>query len=316
MSKELIMRQIKRKKRRDRDRKFKRIRNITLGLIAVVSLSFFISTNLPNSSSVNADTAKIIENNDKAQASKFEKADPKVSQDQTYTDKLQAYKKVGQEASVYSSQSVDSKVLLNLTPGEYVKFYGSQGGWAKVSYKTLQGYVNRNSLIDLEEKQLKVVDGTLLVSKQYTVPEDFKTAFDVDTESAMMVMLESARREGIELSVGNRYLDSDSDFFSKSKSLENNSDLAVPDASNSELRTGLAIEILAADARVNVDFTNSKEFEWLKSNSYKYGFVLRYPESKVDITGFLGNDHIYRYVGVDLAKDMYQKQATFEEYFK
>ena len=62
-------------------------------------------------------------------------------------------------------------------------------------------------------------------------------------------------------------------------------------------------------------FAESKEFEWMKNNAYKYGFILRYPEYKENITGFKYEPWHYRYVGKEVAKYIYENKLSLEEYF-
>ena len=57
-----------------------------------------------------------------------------------------------------------------------------------------------------------------------------------------------------------------------------------------------------------------KEYEWLVNNSYKYGFILRYPEGKEKITGYMYEEWHYRYLGKDVAKDVYDSKLTYDEY--
>ena len=84
----------------------------------------------------------------------------------------------------------------------------------------------------------------------------------------------------------------------------------------SEHQTGLAIDILSSDYQ-NLDdgFENSKGFEWLINNCYKYGFILRYLEGKEDITGYNYEPWHFRYIGnVEIAKDIMERGIVFEEY--
>lgn len=80
----------------------------------------------------------------------------------------------------------------------------------------------------------------------------------------------------------------------------------------SEHQTGLALDVAS---KSNSIFEQSKEFTWMKENAYKYGFVLRFPKNKVDITGFKYEAWHYRYVGKDIAKYMYDNDLTFDEYY-
>ena len=53
----------------------------------------------------------------------------------------------------------------------------------------------------------------------------------------------------------------------------------------------------------------------MKDNCYKYGFILRYPKGKEDITGYRYEAWHYRYVGVEIATYIYENDITFEEYY-
>ena len=79
----------------------------------------------------------------------------------------------------------------------------------------------------------------------------------------------------------------------------------------SEHETGLAIDVKSLNSDI---FANSKEFKWMKDNSYKYGFILRYPEGKEHLTGYNYESWHYRYVGKKIAKYIYENEITFEEY--
>ena len=56
--------------------------------------------------------------------------------------------------------------------------------------------------------------------------------------------------------------------------------------------------------------------QWLMANCYKYGFILRYPADKSDITEISYEPWHYRYVGVEAATEMYQKHLCLEEYLE
>ena len=53
------------------------------------------------------------------------------------------------------------------------------------------------------------------------------------------------------------------------------------------------------------EFENTDEFKWLQKNAYKYGFILRYPKNKENITGYEYESWHYRYVGEKVAKEIY-----------
>jgi D-alanyl-D-alanine carboxypeptidase len=63
-------------------------------------------------------------------------------------------------------------------------------------------------------------------------------------------------------------------------------------------------------------FETTEAFSWLKENSWKYGFVLRYPEEKENITGYVYESWHYRFVGLEVASIMHQTGLCYEEYLE
>lgn len=92
--------------------------------------------------------------------------------------------------------------------------------------------------------------------------------------------------------------------------------IALPGAS--EHQTGLAVDFAIYENDIyNDDIKeDDKEAIWLKDNAWKYGFILRYPKGKEDITGFNFEPWHYRFVGLELALELYQTNQTLEEYKK
>ncbi len=84
---------------------------------------------------------------------------------------------------------------------------------------------------------------------------------------------------------------------------------------HSEHQTGLVIDIEGSIGKYS-DFETTEEFIWMKENAYKYGFILRYPKNKKNITGFKYEPWHYRYVGKDVAKIIHENNITLEEYHK
>ena len=62
-------------------------------------------------------------------------------------------------------------------------------------------------------------------------------------------------------------------------------------------------------------FIYSKEYEWMKNNAHKYGFILRYEKDKEHITGYNAEAWHFRYVGEEVAKYIYENKITYEEYY-
>lgn len=89
--------------------------------------------------------------------------------------------------------------------------------------------------------------------------------------------------------------------------------IAIPGTSEHE--TGLAVDIVTVENQ-NLDNSqlNSACQKWMMEHCYDYGFILRYPEDKVKITGIDFEPWHYRYVGYDIAQYIKQKGICLEEY--
>ena len=83
--------------------------------------------------------------------------------------------------------------------------------------------------------------------------------------------------------------------------------VAQPGTSEHEL--GIAVDINGA-----AGVSDETVYQWLLANAYKYGFILRYPSGKEDITGIDYEPWHYRYVGEQAALDIHTRQITLEEY--
>ncbi len=136
-------------------------------------------------------------------------------------------------------------------------------------------------------------------------------------------MYNAALNDNITLKINNAYRSKDEQnqiFESKMNAYENEgytkekayeqTTLTVQVPGYSEHETGLAIDF---SNEGHYD-ENEKMWEWLKNNAYKYGFILRYPEDKYEITKINYEPWHYRYVGKKAAKDITNKNLTLEEY--
>ncbi len=84
---------------------------------------------------------------------------------------------------------------------------------------------------------------------------------------------------------------------------------------SSEHSTGLAVDILNTSYReANDGYGDTLAGKWMYQNAYKYGFILRYPENKTHITGVMYEPWHYRYVGKEVAKEIYEREICLEEY--
>ena len=89
--------------------------------------------------------------------------------------------------------------------------------------------------------------------------------------------------------------------------------VAYPETSEHQL--GLALDIVDVSyQQLDTEQENTPVQQWLLKNSWKYGFVLRYPTDKSNITGIIYEPWHYRYVGKEAAAEMYENKLCLEEY--
>ena len=85
----------------------------------------------------------------------------------------------------------------------------------------------------------------------------------------------------------------------------------------SEHQTGLAMDLTneeGSEGKLKVDFGQTKEGQWVKSNAQNFGFIMRYPKEKEDVTGYRCESWHIRYVGVKVAKEIFNKHMVLEEF--
>lgn len=87
-------------------------------------------------------------------------------------------------------------------------------------------------------------------------------------------------------------------------------------AGTSEHQTGLCVDLITAETGDSLSrlFEDTAAFAWLSENAYRFGFILRYPEDKEDVTGYTYEPWHYRFVGREAATDIHFADLTLEEY--
>lgn len=89
--------------------------------------------------------------------------------------------------------------------------------------------------------------------------------------------------------------------------------VALPGAS--EHQTGMAADVGLVNLPDDQTFGDTEASVWVTDNAHRYGFILRYPPDKADITGYGNEPWHLRYVGIDLAGELFATDLTMEEYF-
>ena len=158
------------------------------------------------------------------------------------------------------------------------------------------------------------VDGVLIVNKSYSLPEDYNPGLDATTEEAFNQLSADATQEGLNLYIG-------SDFRSYSYQVEvyesycetygwQQADTFSARPGYSEHQTGLTIDCNTIDDA----FGQTEEAVWLADHCADYGFIIRFPDGKENITGYQYEPWHIRYVGVDIAREIMSKGLCLEEY--
>lgn len=143
-----------------------------------------------------------------------------------------------------------------------------------------------------------------------------KNYMEKEAAMALEEMFNAAKGEGINLIAvsGYRSYDYQRNLYERSVR-ENGIDQMGSAAPNeSEHRTGLAMDITGTSGgTIEEWFGKTKEGKWLAQNCYKYGYIIRYPENKTHITGYIYEPWHVRYVGKDLASKIHSSGLTMEE---
>lgn len=136
-----------------------------------------------------------------------------------------------------------------------------------------------------------------------------------DAREAFEKMCEAATKDNIYIYAGSGYRSYQTQLYLYNTYVKRDGFKAAETysarASYSEHQTGLAMDVANKSGFIS---KNDKEYDWLVKNSYKYGFILRYPEDKENITGYMYEEWHYRYLGTTLAKEVYDSGLTYDEY--
>lgn len=180
----------------------------------------------------------------------------------------------------------------------------------------------------------------VIVNKQRPLPETYrpanlqqpnvrlnsqKTADEVslrnDAIEPLQALFTAAQSEGLALMLasGFRSVELQTTYYnSLVRSLgQTEADRVSAKPGTSEHQTGLALDIAPASRHCYIEncFATTAEGIWLAAHAHTYGFILRYPQNKEAVTGYAYEPWHFRYVGTDLAAELYAQAKTMEEFF-
>jgi D-alanyl-D-alanine carboxypeptidase len=247
--------------------------------------------------------------------------------------------------TVYKEPAANSEKISTLNFGEHLFALLDVNNWTYVSARGIEGWVLHSNIKEIPydssiKKEVKnPTDILVLVNKQFRLPRDYKpqnlvipdVSFSIsgtpekkymreEAAQALEAMFAESKEDGIELFAlsGYRSFSTQEQLFPTYVLREGftwaNQFSAFP--GESEHQTGLAMDVTSREVGFSIteDFGESKEGLWIDEQAYKFGFIVRYPKGKEDITGYTYEPWHLRYVGEEAAKEIYEMNITLEEY--
>ena len=217
-------------------------------------------------------------------------------------------------------KKISSKVILIIIFIGILVFLHQEG---YIQFETYA--INTNTMEVEDNMNIVLVNGTNKIPDDYiaNLVEYNGKLVDSSIINDLVNMFKDAKKDGVNLKINTAYRDKEEqqDIYDrriKAYKNEGMTDKAAIEKTNSEVQkpgyseheTGLAIDF----SNPSNPEDNEPMWEWLNANSYKYGFILRYPKDKIDITKVSNEEWHYRYVGKDIAKEMENTGECLEEY--
>ncbi len=182
--------------------------------------------------------------------------------------------------------------------------------------------VNKENMLSIDyiPKNMYIVDNNENNFRNYLI-DNIKPMLRIEVKPYIEKLIYDANNNGINIIVDSAFRSGNYQQMILEKVISEKGNeayklVALP--GTSEHQTGLAVDFAIYENGIyNDDIKeDDKEAIWLKDNAWKYGFILRYPKGKEDITGFNFEPWHYRFVGLELAFELYQTNQTLEEYKK
>lgn len=251
------------------------------------------------------------------------------------------------EADYDETRHLEEDDIITENAGEYLGFHEDIGGFYGASEipedagdRDAQG----SGKTDIQEDVEFSKDDwrLILVNKQHSIPDDYQvTLGKISTLKGTMYcderiiddfldMLKAAKEDNVKLEVTSPYRDTERQEYLFNRKIKaymakglsyieayqlSSQAVTVPGAS--EHQVGLALDIVTpAYRKLTEGFADTDAGIWLAENSYKYGFILRYPKGKEYITGIEYEPWHFRYVGVEAATVITERGITLEEFWE
>ncbi|PUB14501.1 D-alanyl-D-alanine carboxypeptidase family protein [Paenisporosarcina sp. OV554] len=166
-----------------------------------------------------------------------------------------------------------------------------------------------------------VKNGFIVANKQFPLPVDYNNGEDPLARTAFNKMAAAAKLDGFELVAFSTFRSFERQETLYNQYVEKDGQQAADQYSArpgySEHQTGLSFDIGEKNFEQHwaaASFGETPAGEWISQNAHLYGFILRYPLGKEEVTGYMHESWHFRYVGVEPATDMFTHKQTLEEY--
>jgi len=170
--------------------------------------------------------------------------------------------------------------------------------------------------LDIEVRDgVTYIGGILIANKTYQLPSSYAPGGLTDEcYSAFQRMKSAAAEDGISLRIVSGYRSYSTQYAIYWRYVGNDgmeeADTYSARPGHSEHQSGLAMDLNSLSGR----FADTAEGKWLAAHCHEYGFIIRYPRGKQEITGYIYEPWHVRYLGVDVATSVYESGLCLEEY--
>lgn len=278
------------------------MKNIIIYVTIIICLALSIFLGLSNNKKEDKKDNKQL-SKEELKLKQLDNIDQKINYfNNDYLDRYIAYKK---ENPNLETTDIIKRVNLNLDKDYYTET-------KKTPYQN-KDYILVNKYIYMDDTYIPENLEDLDTSYSRSGMKLVNTA-----KNAIEKMITAAKKDGFNIRVMSSYRSYNYQVNLYNRYVENDGKEAADTYSArpgfSEHQTGLCVDI--DDGVINyTDFEKSKSFKWMQENAHKYGFILRYPSDKTEITGYTYESWHYRYVGKEIATYIKKHNITFDEYY-
>lgn len=241
--------------------------------------------------------------------------------------------------NIRKNPSKDAEVIGQFPASKTADVLEFEGDWVKISYENIVGFAHSTYTYKLRFPSISVPVGdwaAILVNPTNLLPEDFEVELadfkggkvDARILEIAEAMFADAKEDGVDLMLVDAYRSYDTQaeqyeakvqkYINKGysrKDAEVKAATITARPNTSEHQTGLALDIVTPSyQKRNSGFAKTEAFKWLSANAHNYGFIMRYPKGKEDITKVIYESWHWRFVGVQGAAEMKESGECYEEY--